>query len=100
MKIEPKRNLKKPAYAIGMAVLTTTLLTGCPGVRVDGMVSTLPPSEEVSQPTSEFVLDGDMQMIPTDTESIEPSESGQDTTEETTEETTEVFILDGETAPE
>lgn len=96
MKIEPKHNLKKPAYAIGAAVLATTLLTGCPGVSVDGMISSLPPSEESTCPTSEFVLDGDVQMIPTEPESVETSESGQDGTEETT----EVFVLDGDVAVE
>ena len=67
MKIEPKHDIKKPAYAIGMAVLATTLLTGCPGIkkeaeelRTAGVAVVTPASEESSSSEEEFVLAGDV----------------------------------------
>lgn len=59
MKIEPKHNVKKPAYVISTAVLATTLLTGCPGIkkqieeidglRTAGIVAIMPAIEEVEE---------------------------------------------------
>lgn len=83
MKIEPKHDIMRPAYAIGVAVMAAALLTGCPGssLSLEGEATTAPTSESQTRDTD--ATDSTYDVLRTDGECADDSpELMPDKTEE------------------
>ena len=102
MKIEPIKNLRKPAYAVGAAMLTAALLTGCPSDEVlkvrrgSGNGPLVPEGDVPMTIETDVELDGDVaETIETDVEL-----EGEIAETFETDETEEEFMLEGDVAVE